>query len=195
MVVQNSRPWSFKKYAIAGVIGVSAVVGVLLALVYSTPFPKTIQDSVPGASSNPTPEGPTAGAGQDKPGPNDAGGTSNTNEAGGASDTNPKPIPSPIVAAAIEVTPSTISVGTNPLGSKSVSMNIGGDGFHPNQNLKVTLDKSTSLQTDPSPLTSNGNGGFSADKILIPTNTAKGSHTITVIDQSGKSAVANFVVQ
>ena len=194
MVVQKPSPWSFKKYAIAGVIGVGAIVGILVAFAYNTPFPKTIQDSTPGASSSPTPQGPTAGAGQDNPGPNDAGGTPTNpgpSAGGGAPDTNPKPIPSPIVAAAIEVTPSTISVGTG----KSISMNIGGDGFHPNQTLKVTLDKSTSLQADPSPLASNGNGGFSADRIMIPMDTPKGSHTITATDQSGKSAVANFVVQ
>jgi hypothetical protein len=186
MVEKASPPRSIKKYAILGAIGVIAIAAILIALAYNTPGPKTVQDSTSATSGNPVPQGATAGAGKDNPGPNDG---------GGISDTNPKPIPSPIVAASIEVTPSIITVDTATTGSNSVSANIGGDGFHPNQTIKITLDNVTSLQTDPSPLTSSGTGGFSADKIMIPTDTAKGNHTVIAIDQSGKSAKATFALQ
>ena len=186
MVDQTSPPRSVKKYAIIGAIGVIAVAGILIALAYNTSGPKTVQDSTSATTGNPVPQGATAGAGKDNPGPGDGGATS---------DLNPKPIPNPIVAAAIEVTPGTISGGTTTPGSNSTSVNIGGDGFHPNQTIKFLLNNATSLQTDPSSITSSGTGGFSSDKIMIPSDIAKGNHTIVATDQSGKSASATLVVK
>lgn len=183
MVDQTSPPRSVKKYAIIGAIGVIAVAGILIALAYNTSGPKTVQNSTSATTGNPVPQGATAGAGT---GPGDG---------GGVSDLNPKPIPNPIVAASIEVTPGIISSGTTTPGSNITSVNIGGDGFNPNQTIKFLLNNATSLQTDPSSITSSGTGGFSSDKIMIPSDIAKGNHTIVATDQSGKSASATLVVK
>ncbi|MEO9295614.1 MAG: hypothetical protein ABI347_08450 [Nitrososphaera sp.] len=186
-----------KKYVIAGAIGVIAVVGILFAFAYNTPGPKTVQDSTSATTGNPVPQGTTAGAGQDNPGPNDGGATS---------DPNPKPIPSTIVAASIAVSPNPYTLATAPsLGNSNsttitttnnnISLNVGGDGFTPNQTIKFTLNNSTSLQTDPSPITSSGTGGFTSDKIILPANIEKGRHTITAIDESGKSASTTLEIK
>lgn len=180
MVDQASPPRSVKKYALIGAVGAVALAGILVALSYSTASPKTVQDSTSATTGNPVPQGATLGAGKDNPGPGDG---------EGASDPNPKPIPSPIVAASIAVSPNPYKTSNS-----AAPINIGGDGFHPNQTIKVTLDNTTSLQTDPSLITSSGTGGFSADKIILPADITKGNHTITATDQSGKWAATTLVV-
>ena len=187
MVDQSSPPRSVKKYAVIGAIGVIAVAAILIALAYNTPGPKTIQDSTSATTGNPVPQGATAGAGKDNPGPGDGGATS---------DSNPKPIPSAIVGASVAVSPNPLTIATAAIsGSNGISVNIGGDGFNPRQKLRFTLDNTTALQTDPSTITSSGTGGFTTDKIIVPTNITKGNHTITAIDQSGKWAATTLAVQ
>jgi hypothetical protein len=166
MMRSNDRG-SFKKYAIIGAVAVIAVVGVLLALgAARAPQPATVQDTTAPPGSVGT--GPTEGAGQDSPGPDDGGGTP---------DTNPEPIP--------DVTPSaSISVGPNPAPAGS-EVQIEGSGFGESERITLALNNRV-LETEPAEIVTDETGTFSASTTLPEGQ--QGERNITASDESNRAA-------
>lgn len=161
---------SFRKYAIIGAVAVIAVVGILLALgATRVPLqPNAAQDATSPAPTGSIGTGPTEGAGQDNPGPDDG---------GALPDTNPEPIP--------DVTPSaSISVGPNPAAAGS-DVKVEGSGFGESQRIMLALNNRV-LETEPSEVTTDATGTFSAS-ITLP-ESQQGESNITASDESNRAA-------
>lgn len=172
MVDQTSRPHSIKKYVIAGGIGIAAFAGVLIAVAYMIQPPQVKQDS---SNVAPVPQGATTGAGQDNPGPSDA---------GGKPDTTSKPVPDVTPTAAISASPNPATAADK--------IDVEGSGFNGTQTITLALS-GASVETEPSQLKTDDAGNFSAKFSLSGGQT--GSLEVTAIDESGNKASTTLSVR